>query len=305
MKRYAVIDLGSNTVRMTVYDYGEEDECFRQILSEKETIGLLGYTAEGVLGEGGILRLTDTIKGFRETSEAIRADRLCCFATAGLRSIRNANAVAARVEAETGIRPNIISGEEEARLDFAGSFRPADENDGLVVDMGGGSTEFVRFCGSEMENALSLPFGSLFLYRRFVKKLLPKEQELRKIFRFIDKQTDCVEWLPGCARYICLIEGTGRAIARLHQEIYGRGNENLQGYTFRAKEIEKIFNLLKDGGKAGIRLLTKITPERVHTVIPGLAAYSRIMAITGCETVSISRSGVREGYLKEYCVKGR
>lgn len=302
MKRYSVIDLGSNTVRMTVYDF-KEDGSFRQILSEKETVGLLGYTSGGMLGEDGILRLIDTINGFRETSEAIRADKLGCFATAGLRSIKNANAVAVRVEAETGVRPNIISGEEEARLDFVGSYRLPDEKTGLVVDMGGGSTEFVRFTGGRIENALSLPFGSLFLYRRFVKKLLPKNGELRDIARFIEKQIECIEWLPNCARYICLIGGTGRAIARLHQQISGRESENLNGYAFCAEDISKILSSIRDNGKNGIRMLTKVTPERVHTVIPGLAAYSKIAEITGCETVSISRSGVREGYLKEYCVK--
>ena len=69
--RLAVIDFGSNTLRMSVYD--EDNGNFRHILSEKEIIGLIGYTKKGVLEEDGILRIVETIKSFRVTADAINA----------------------------------------------------------------------------------------------------------------------------------------------------------------------------------------------------------------------------------------
>lgn len=293
--RLAVVDLGSNTVRMSVYDQTEDG--WRLILSEKEVIGLIGYTTGGVLSEDGIIRLVETIRGFCETGRAIDTGRFCCFATAGLRAVRNADEVVKRIAGETGLQAEIISGEEEARCDFLGAFRPAGLERGLVVDMGGGSTEFVRFEQAHMENSISLPFGSLLLYRRFVGSILPRKSEADKIRRFVKKQLGCVEWLPDCAGHACLIGGTARAAARLHREIYAREHEAIQGYTFDALDFRDMLGQIGSMGRAGGKLLARSVPERVHTIVPGLIELSQIVKIAGCRTVSISRSGVREGYL--------
>jgi exopolyphosphatase/guanosine-5'-triphosphate,3'-diphosphate pyrophosphatase len=296
--RFAVVDLGSNTIRMSVYD--ENHDTFRQILSEKEIIGFLGYTEKGLLMEDGILRIVEAVKSFSETAAAISTDHLGCFATAGLRSIKNSDEVIARVLKETGVKISKISGEEEARLDFIGAWRPEGLDDGIVVDMGGGSTEIVRFIGGVIENSISLPFGSLFLYRRFVEGIVPTEKELGHIKKFVSKQLSCVDWLPGSAGHICMIGGTVRAIARLHRELYGRENDDLQGYNFKAREMADLFKRINSMGNDGLKFLIRVSPERIHTIMPGLVTFSQMIKIIGCKTVSISRSGVREGYLKEY-----
>lgn len=300
--RVAVIDLGSNTVRMTVYDRTETG--YRSILSQKEVVGLIGYTREGVLAEDGIVRLTEAIRGFRETGRAVQVEEFGCFATAGLRAIRNADEVVRRIAAETGVEVRIISGEEEARLDYEGVFRPAGLERGLVVDMGGGSTELIRFDGSATLNAVSLPFGSLLLYRRFVSGILPKPKEFRKIRHFVRRQLDVVEWLPGCAAHACLIGGTARAVVRLHREIYAREHEPLQGYTFDAGDMSDLLTRIGQDWKGTARLLTRSVPERIHSILPGLVGLARVVAVAGCRTVSLSLSGVREGYLKQHVGKG-
>lgn len=300
--RVAVIDLGSNTVRMTVYDRTEKG--YRSILSQKEVVGLIGYTRDGVLTEDGILRLTEAIRGFCETGAAVQVQRYGCFATAGLRAVCNADEVVRRIAAETGVEARVISGEEEARLDYVGVFKPAGLENGLVVDMGGGSTELIRFDGAAVPSAVSLPFGSLLLYRRFVSGILPQEKELRHIRRFVRRQLDSVAWLPGCARHACLIGGTARAVARLHRELYGREQEPLQGYSFAAGDLKDMLAHIGGNKKRAAQLLTRTTPERIHSILPGLAGLERITALARCRTVSLSLSGVREGYLHEYVGEG-
>ncbi len=295
--RTAVIDLGSNTVRMTVYDGTEAG--FTPILSQKEVVGLIGYTEDGMLTEDGILRLTEAIRGFRATGGAVQVQRYGCFATAGLRAVRNADEVVRRIQAETGVEARVIGGEEEARLDYAGAYRPAGLGRGLVVDMGGGSTELIRFDGEKALNTVSLPFGSLLLFRRFVGGILPGEKELRHIRHFVRKQLGCVEWLPGCASHACLIGGTARAVARLHREIFGREHDPLQGYTFDAGDLRAMIRTLGDK-KSAARLLTRVVPERIHSILPGMTGLLRIAGTAGCATLSISLTGVREGYLQQY-----
>lgn len=297
--RCAVIDLGTNTVRMCVYDLIGSGEPWNRILSEKEIVGLLGYTAHGELTDEGVAHIVEILKGFCATAGAITCDAIRCFATAGLRSIRNSSQVLEQIRIETGIKVDLISGEKEARLDFIGSFRPEGRREGLLVDMGGGSTELLRFRDEKVEHVVSLPFGSLSLYRQFVDKILPKDGELHRIQKLVSERIAQVDWLSACGAYACLIGGTARGMARLHKEIFGRQGENLQGYALPASDVPLLLEKITEEKKEGIRLIAKIIPERFHTILPGLAAYACILKRAGCKELSVSNSGVREGYLKD------
>ena len=285
-------------MRMEVYD--EEGGNIRHIVSAKEVVGMIGYTEAGVFQEEGILRLVEGLRNFRETAQAVGVDHLCCFATAGMRALKNADDVAARVLRETGVRVDVISGEEEARLDFAGAYIPAGVTEGLVVDMGGGSTEIVRFAGARIENCVSLPYGSLSLYKRFVKGILPTSGELKKIRSFAMRQLECIDWLENVGGHLCLIGGTGRAIVRLHRDINARADEPMNGYTFDAAEIEHLIETIMAHRKAGARRVLRVDPDRVHTILPGMAAIACLVHRAGAGSISLSRSGVREGYIKAH-----
>lgn len=294
--RVAVVDLGSNTMRMSVYD--EENGDFRIILSQKELIGLIGYAQRGILSEDGIVRVIETLRGFRATAQAVGAENFCCFATAGLRGVKNAESVVRRAAEETGTSIRIISGEEEARLDFTGAWRAAGADEGLMADLGGGSMEVVLYGPGGIENTISLPFGSLFLFKRYVAGIIPRKKELKKIRHFAGRELGCLDWLGGCSSTCCLIGGTARAIGRLHRELAGRQREELQGYSFDAGDLRRLLRGVY--GETGVKQLTRVVPERIHTIVPGLAVFIALVDAAGCKTVTISRNGVREGYLREY-----
>ncbi len=301
--RRAVVDLGSNTMRMEVYD--ETEGQLQHIVSAKEVVGMIGYMEKGEISEEGILRVVGGLRTFRETAVAVRVERFNCFATAGLRAVKNADEVVRRVKEQIGIDVDIISGEEEARLDFAGAYIPPEVEKGMVVDMGGGSTEIVRFTERHIENCISLPYGSLSLYKRFVKKIIPRSGELRKIKDFAEHQLQCVDWLKSVGGHVCLIGGTGRAIARLHQDVYGHAGEPLQGYMFEAQDIAALMKWVLSHHKVGVRRILRVEPDRIHTILPGMAALSRLVDYAGAATVSLSRSGVREGYIKTVMLNDR
>jgi exopolyphosphatase / guanosine-5'-triphosphate,3'-diphosphate pyrophosphatase len=298
--RYTVVDLGSNTMRMSVY---ERNGSLRHIMSEKELIGLIGYTTDGILSEDGITRVSDVLRNFKETAVAIGAERFSCFATAGLRNIKNTAHAVELIRNRTGVDVQVISGEEEARLDFTGAIEGCGLQGGLMSDMGGGSTELVRFEGRTICNSTSLTFGSLFLYKKFVDEILPTRMELKDISKFVQDQLENLEWLPGAGENLCVIGGTARAAARIHQELFDHRLSELQGYTFPADEFRKTLKTLTGLGKKCARVITRVSPERIHTILPGLCAFSQIVKYSGCKTVTVSRSGVREGYLNEYMLK--
>lgn len=295
--RYGVVDLGSNTMRMSVYE--ERGGRLRHMMSERELVGLIGYTSHGVLSDEGILRVVETLSEFRDTAQSIGCDRFACFATAGLRNIHNTEHAVELIRRRTGVEVRVISGEEEARLDFIGARRGAGVEKGLMVDMGGGSTELVRFEGGEILHSVSLPFGSLLLYKNFVREILPTEGELERIAAFVSAQLSGLSWLRG-GEVLCVIGGTGRAVARLRQDRFDRGFSELQGYRFPASDLKALLRELSGARRKSARILTRITPERVHTVLPGLCAFTRLCKASGAGTVVVSRNGVREGFLHEH-----
>ncbi len=300
--KYAVIDLGSNTVRMSVYHV--TDGRYQQILSEKEIIGLIGYVTKGVLSHDGIIRVTDAIINFKSTAKALGVEPVYCFATAGVRAIKNAPELLERVRQQTGVDIRVISGEEEARLDFVGALRPPEITQGLVVDMGGGSTELVRFEDNRIVNMISLPFGSLSLYKSFVPKILPDKQQRQQIKEFVHRQLTMLDWLRGSGEHMLVIGGTARAIARLHRGQNAREEESLHGYRFDAEDFDRLLYFVRHEKKSAIRSIFRVVPERIHTIVPGLITFSEICDISKTKEILVSSTGVREGYLMEYVSKG-
>ena len=115
----AVIDIGSNTMRMSVYKI--EGQKFTVLLSKKETAGLVNYITEGEMSEEGIGVLIDVLQQFCSSLEEISVNSINAFATASLRNVANSEQVLARVFHAVGLKVELLSGEEEAILSFSGA----------------------------------------------------------------------------------------------------------------------------------------------------------------------------------------
>ena len=113
---YAVIDLGSNTIRMNVYRL--RNGKFRLLFSKKATVGIVSYVKEGRLSREGVMEICSTLDAFRKVLEHLQIDHCSVFATASLRNIDNTEEVIEQVRKKTGMTIRLISGEEEGRLSF-------------------------------------------------------------------------------------------------------------------------------------------------------------------------------------------
>lgn len=295
--RYAIVDLGSNTMRMSVYD-NVGDNCTR-ILSEKEIAGIVGYVENSCLNNEGIYKIITALKGFLQTAKAVNVDKFCCFATASLRNIDNTEEVLEKIKNETGLLVEVISGEEEAKLDFYGAYSSCDLEQGLMVDMGGGSTELILFKGASIALAVSLPFGSLLLYKKFVKNIIPDKKELKEIRLYVKKRISEVQWLKNCAEDTCVIGGTARAMARLHMEFFKIMPQNVRNYKYDSGDIIKLQAFVEQNPNLAKDMIIKAAPERIHTILPGMVGFGNIVKFAGSKTISVSYNGVREGYLNQ------
>lgn len=293
----AVIDIGSNTMRLSIYQWKQEG--FRIMIHKKEMVGLASYVEDGRLSDSGILSACNVMKEFRKIVESIGVENVLVFATASLRNISNTKEAVIAIEKQSGYQVEVISGEEEARLDFVGAMYKVDLKEGLLVDIGGGSTELVPFSDKKPIATVSMDIGSLSLYTRFVKKILPKKEELEEMKEAAQKGVEDVigDIKLEDRQRICGVGGTIRALLKLCNYIYHKdaGNTVITG-----EEVKELYEMLCDKKAGKWRAIFKVCPDRIHTMIPGITILQAIVKKYHVTEVIVSGYGVREGYLVEH-----
>ena len=298
---YAVIDLGSNSVRLSVYEYTDGNPPVK-VFSRKEIAGLAGYVSEGRLEEEGILKACDVLNAFRKTADDYAGiTNLHVFATASLRNIENRGEAVRRITEAAGIVPDVLDGDEEAVLCFAGVSRFTDCENGIMIDIGGASTEFVLFKDYKPEKMISLPIGCLNLSLDYISEIMPDAYEMKQIKAVIKEQISKIDW--GKNTQCPLMVGAGgtlRAALKLSRAIFSLAPEETSIDAGCIKEINK---MLKQHKYNIYRTLYKNTPERLLTVPAGLAILQQAIKTFGCSTITVSRYGLREGYLTDRVLK--
>lgn len=291
--KQAVIDIGSNSMRLTVYETNAG--AFAILFKDKVMAGLAGYVEKGVLSQDGITRACQGLLSFQATLEALDIRRVAVFATASLRNIKNTKQAVALIEAATGYPIQVLSGEEEARWGYEGAMEELDISDGVFVDIGGASTEIVRFSNGTLLSANSCPVGSLKLYRDHVKKILPNEQAVARMKQAIDRATDDVIQKPRAkALPLVCVGGTARACLRMARRVYSLP-ESVNRVS--ARQVKELSDLLTSSHKKAADLILKQEPDRIHTMIPGLLILCHLVEGFGATEMVVSKYGVREGYL--------
>lgn len=176
--RVAAIDCGTNSIRLLVADVS--DGVATELVREMRIVRLgQDVDATGRLAPEAIERTLAATREYVETIESLRADRVRFCATSAARDASNAEDFAAAVEAIVGVRPEILTGAEEARASFVGATRGLDaEGTVLVVDIGGGSTELVEGRRESVEWSASLDIGSVRMTERFLPTDPPTSGEV-------------------------------------------------------------------------------------------------------------------------------
>ncbi|MBN3491215.1 hypothetical protein JV173_06835 [Acholeplasma equirhinis] len=290
--RYGVIDLGSNTVRLVVYDIIDQNN-FKKVYSRKEVVGLASYLLpEGYLSDMGILRAIEVVKELKEDSESYQTDKLFLIATATVRNARNQNEIVNRIHMSTGVKVTLLSGLEEASVGVLGIKHEFDFKEGVVIDIGGGSTEVSTIFDKKVDQAASLPVGSLNAYITYVKDMLPTESEIKSIKKGVIHALEQAEIKRLKMNVIYGIGGTLKAAKALYE---GMMNKHLDYLT--KENILHIMRKIDPTKKSTYLNLIRLVPERFHTIMPGLVILETIFEYFDAERLYIGKNGIREGYI--------
>jgi exopolyphosphatase/guanosine-5'-triphosphate,3'-diphosphate pyrophosphatase len=301
---YAIIDVGSNTVRMNIYKV--EDNQLKLIVGKKESVGLASYVKNGQMMPEGIDRACEVLTEFHMILEDLKIENVHTFATAALRNCANSEAAVEEIKDRTGMDIEVISGSMEAELDFVGASHAIEVTDGLLIDIGGGSTELVVYKNRRIEKKVSLPIGSLNAYDRYVANILPSRAERKAIKQAVlsllknDPNLNYGEY-----PIVCGVGGTLRAARKLNNYLF---QLPIQNTRVKAPNVKKMIKLLENEEMDAVPVetldvLLKIVPDRVRTVLPGMIILYTVLKHFKSEWVEVTRAGVRDGYLYRYVLK--
>lgn len=311
---HPIIDLGTNTIRLCIYE--KKKDGISSFLEKKEIVGITHFIANDELNQEGIDKICYILNGFSPILDTLKInrDRVHIFATASLRNVSNTKEILFQIKEKTGYMIDVLSGEEEAMLDFIGATKESFFDSGLVLDIGGGSTELVGFRNKEIKFTTSIPLGSLNLYTKFVRKIIPNEQERQSIKSYVKEQLYKTSLEKEIFAHIIGVGGTIRAASKLNafrlaeKERKEKHEKNINIVVntkniISVTEVSQMLYDIKNSHRMTIKPIMQTIPDRVHTIIPGLIILETIANYFDCKDITPSKYGIREGYLFEKVVK--
>ena len=296
--KQAIIDIGSNSIRLTLYE--TEGQNFKILFREKIMAGLAGYVEDGKLSAEGIECACAGLLAFRSILQTLAIDHIRVFATASLRNVSNTEQALSVIRAATGYSVEVISGEGEALFGYAGAMQELHLTSGAFLDIGGASTEIVTFEEGKPVDFASFSIGSLSLYRRCVKKILPGEGSLKRLRQEIARTIDVSEGALTPRPLIVGVGGTARAALKLARHYY-KMSDDCRSMT--AGQLDGLCKFLCSGKKGASDLILRLEAERIHTLVPGLLILQHVFGLFQAEQLVVSKYGVREGYLCQRILK--
>ena len=303
MPNYGVIDLGSNSVRLVIYDVKNTERCpittndFKSLLNDKVMAGLASYVNDGVFSQAGIERAINVLKGHAKRLKYFNCVRTEVFATAVLRNCINSAEAIKAIESATGMHITLLSAREEAHLGFRGARCANEIDDGTLIDIGGGSTELTSIKGGIDTTGISIPQGSLSSYAGFVQHILPSQEEGWVIASaFAEKLHSLENFADFRAKRLYGIGGSVRAAAKMMATIE-EASERPRVLTVHS--FEHMRNLLEEDPASFAHFAARAVPERIHTLMPGCIIAKTVLEELGADSIEICKHGIREGYLIE------
>ncbi|MDY3903399.1 phosphatase [Peptoniphilus sp.] len=289
--RHAIVDIGSNTIRLIIFDVEGNVKNFKKVLNKKYTAGLITYVHDGELSGKGIKKLIKTLASIKNIVRELNVDTFSPFATASLRNLDNTEKVIEKVKRDLDINIDVLEQVDEAFLGNVGVRSEIEADRGITIDIGGASTEIVYFEKNGPKEFINLSTGSLLLFRENVSKVLPKKSEIRAIEKSVIREINSSHFSTKANRLIG-IGGTIRTTGKVISDLWSNDENH-----FTIKDIYKLVDLIKDGETDTIRSIIRINPARIHTLIPGVIILKTVMEKLGINEIEVSGNGLREGYL--------
>ncbi|MEX6633967.1 Ppx/GppA phosphatase family protein [Hyphococcus lacteus] len=293
--RRAVIDIGSNSVRLVVYDGPPRAPV--AICNEKSLCGLgRDMTEDGMLNPSSVEDALMTLARFRHVLDDLGNPPVRAIATSAVREAHDGPQFVEAARA-LGFDVDVVSGKEEGELAALGVLSVEPNAAGLVGDMGGGSLELAVLNNGTVKDRVSLPIGPLSLMHDV-------GSDFKLAQKIIDKHLSSVKFIkPGAFDTLYSVGGAWRAVARIHMSIRGYPLQVLQRYEMTVSQTIEVCDLIARQSRKSLEEIDGIPRRRLDTLPFAATVLKTVLKSLNIKKVVVSSGGVREGLLYQQLSK--
>jgi exopolyphosphatase / guanosine-5'-triphosphate,3'-diphosphate pyrophosphatase len=285
----AVIDLGSNSIQLALYQTDAGGHChYYETKRVKATTRLANYLSNnGKITKDGIDLIITTLKKYQKIIQSYEVDQLIGFATAVIRRAANQGEVLKEIQRQTNITFRVLSEYEEAYYGYLSVIQSMDLQDGITIDIGGGSTEITLFQNKKMIHYHSFPFGAVTLTQQF-------SEEEPYLLEYLENQLNKLSWLQKAKLPVVGIGGSAKNLARIFH--FKSSTEQSELKLRNIDEILLELLSLDLNERSKIKGLSK---RRTSIIIPAMQTISTLMKVTQSPNFVYCNKTVRDGLIYE------
>jgi exopolyphosphatase/guanosine-5'-triphosphate,3'-diphosphate pyrophosphatase len=299
MKKYAGIDIGSNTIRMIIGSFSD-----LALITEKKYLSItrLGkdFHKTGELSAGSIKNSLDTLFTFSQKIKKHDVDNVSVVATGVLRAAKNAKDFVDEVSDKTGLKIEIISGDREAYLTALGVKTVLHLKDSVIFDVGGGSTEFILSRGDSMQVVKSIDIGAVTLFERFVNDDPPGKSELDEMNDHVSEEIKILveksfNEYDACDLSLIFTAGTATTLAAVKLRMDKYDPDRINGVKMTYGDIQSLYNEFVSLRSDEREKIIGLEKGREDIIISGTCIALKVMEALKKDDVIISAAGLLEG----------
>lgn len=296
MKRVAVIDIGSGTTTLAIFEASGDGFLDRVAKAGKSLRLIEKLDADGRLANGAARSLLTTVAEFVRSAREQGVDRVEVVATSAMRDAVNGVEIVQELNRLHGVTARVISGEQEGRLAAHTVVCTLPLSDGVVVDLGGGSLQLVRIASRRAVESVSLPLGALRLYAAFLAGGDPPDGDaLVRLRRHVLHHLDTVPWLRTCGGPLVAVGGSARLMGKIHRRAQGAQSGHGHGYAVDTEAVVDHYERLSRLPSAARRLVPGLAEERADTIVAASLTLATVLRYGAFDVMNLSTYGIREG----------
>ena len=296
----AVVDIGSNSVRIVVFDIDRRG-VLEILADERSSLRLIREMDAGHrLKSSAIERTIGVLKDFRQLAKGAGAFPVIAVATAAVREATNAPLFIRRVRREVGLTVQVLDGAWESRYAFLGAIYGLPVRHGTLIDIGGGSLQITRFRDRKLKRSWSLPLGALRMSDRFLSSDLPTGGQIRRLRKHILERFNRLN-LPAMREGEILIGtgGTVRNLAKIDSRAQNYPIQRLHGYQLYRSRLSGWEAFLTSRRLSRRTSLPGLNRDRADSIVGGCIVAESIMHLLGAKEMLVAGQGLREGLVLE------
>ncbi|WP_257535871.1 Ppx/GppA phosphatase family protein [Mesobacillus foraminis] len=293
MNPIAVIDLGSNSVQFAIYHIDKSGKYFSEVKRFKVTHRLINYlNSQGNITKEGMALILITLKDFHDIGRKYGVSRIFGICTAVIRNSANKEEVLAEIQRNTAIPFSVLSEYEEAYYGYLGVMRSTNLRDGIIIDIGGGSTEITLFRNREMVQYHSFPFGAVNLNEAFTKGEKVTKQHINQLRYYLAMQLQSMAWLSKTGLPVIGIGGSAKNLSRIYQ-----AKKETKPLSMTLDDVKYVFTRLSSLNVTERSKIKGLSKKRKDIIIPAVQMISILMEVVDSPYFIYCNQTVRDGFI--------